>query len=167
MIELVPMGEVEFQAYLVNAIRDYAEDKVKSGNWDRAEARQKSAAEYRELLPDGLASNNQYLFSIVTPNVETTIGMIWFAVDDARPQSAAFIYDFVIFEGFRRRGYGTQTLLAVEEKVRALGLDTISLHVFGHNRGARALYEKMGYEITNINMSKKLNILGLDDEICR
>ena len=38
----------------------------------------------------------------------------------------------------------------------ALGFDTIALHVSGHNQAGRALYEKMGYEITNINMAKKL-----------
>jgi len=160
MIKLVPMDESEFQTYLADAMRDYAEDKVKAGNWHPAEALQKSTAEYQQLLPAGLASKNQYLFSIVAPEIETTIGMIWFAVDETRPQPVAFIYDFLIFEEFRRRGYGTQALLAVEEKVMALALDTISLHVFGHNRGARALYEKVGYEITNLNMAKKLNILG-------
>ena len=36
------------------------------------------------------------------------------------------------------------------------GLETLALHVFGHNPGARALYEKLGYEITNINMAKHL-----------
>jgi predicted GNAT family acetyltransferase len=30
------------------------------------------------------------------------------------------------------------------------------LHVFGHNQVARALYEKIGYEVTNVLMSKKL-----------
>jgi hypothetical protein len=28
--------------------------------------------------------------------------------------------------------------------------------VFGFNHGARALYEKLGYEITNLKMAKKL-----------
>jgi len=153
VIQLIPMGEVEFKTYLANAIQDYAQDKIKSGNWHPSEAMQKSEAEYQELLAQGLASKNQYLFSIVDTEIEATVGMIWFALKDARPRPSAFIYDFLIFEEFRRRGYGSQALLAVEEKVRELGLDTVSLHVFGHNIGARALYEKMGYEITNINMS--------------
>ena len=34
---------------------------------------------------------------------------------------------------------------------------SISLHVFGHNRVARALYEKLGYETTNVNMTEKLS----------
>ena len=35
-----------------------------------------------------------------------------------------------------------------------LGLQGIALHVFGHNTGAQALYGKLGYVPTNINMFK-------------
>lgn len=66
------------------------------------------------------------------------------------------MYDFLVYEPYRRCGYGWQALQALEQNVRALGLDTIGLHVFGHNHAARALYEKAGYEVTNINMAKKL-----------
>jgi len=41
-------------------------------------------------------------------------------------------------------------------KVKALGLAKIALHVFAHNRAARALYEKTGFEITGIYLTKKL-----------
>ena len=34
------------------------------------------------------------------------------------------------------------------------GLSGIALHVFGHNREARALYRKLGYVATNINLYK-------------
>jgi len=47
---------------------------------------------------------------------------------------------------------------ALEERVRHLGLSTISLHVFGHNHAARALYEKLGYVTTNVMMSKTLTL---------
>ena len=156
MIRLVPMSEDEFQTYLTYSIQEYAQEKVKAGNWHTSEAVQKAEAEFQQLLPAGLASKNQYLFSIITKELDQKIGMIWFAVNDIQPHSSAFIYDFLIFDEFRRQGYGTQALLAVEEKVKDLGIDTISLHVFGHNEAARALYHKIGYEITNINMSKKL-----------
>jgi ribosomal protein S18 acetylase RimI-like enzyme len=49
-------------------------------------------------------------------------------------------------------------MLALEARVISMGLDVISLHVFGHNRAARSLYEKLGYETTNVYMSKKLSI---------
>ena len=46
---------------------------------------------------------------------------------------------FVIDEAHRRQGYGEQAMLAAEVQAKALGYDTIALHVFGHNHAARAL----------------------------
>ena len=63
---------------------------------------------------------------------------------------------FLAHSLFRRRGYGEQAMAAIEDKVRELGLDTIDLHVFGFNTAARALYEKMGYSVTDVNMRKRL-----------
>ena len=158
MVRLVPMSEAEFQAYLAHAIPDYAQEHVTAGNWHPSEAMQKAEKAFHQLLPEGLASKNQFLFSIEDEGLGSKVGLIWFAVQDTGPHPSAFIYDFLIFDDFRRRGYGTQALSAVEDKVRELGLDTISLHVFGHNKAARGLYEKMGYEITHINMSKKISV---------
>ena len=47
-------------------------------------------------------------------------------------------------------------MLALEEEARRFGLTALALHVFGHNTAARALYEGIGYQITNINMRKDL-----------
>jgi RimJ/RimL family protein N-acetyltransferase len=38
--------------------------------------------------------------------------------------------------------------------VRDLGLPRIMLHVFGHNRPARALYAKLGFEEVDLILSK-------------
>ena len=37
-----------------------------------------------------------------------------------------------------------------------MGLAAISLHVFGHNTAARALYEKLGFVTKSVLMSKAL-----------
>jgi ribosomal protein S18 acetylase RimI-like enzyme len=87
--------------------------------------------------------------------VEQKVGMIWFFADYSGAK--AFIYDFLIDEPFRRQGLGKQALLALEEKVKALNLNVLALHVFAHNTGARKLYEQLGYAVTNISMSKKLS----------
>ncbi len=42
----------------------------------------------------------------------------------------------------------------IEIIAKKLGMNKIGLHVFGHNKVARRLYEQLGYEITNINMVK-------------
>jgi ribosomal protein S18 acetylase RimI-like enzyme len=155
MIRLVPMDEADFQTYLAAAIPSYAEEHIAAGRWSREEALRKAEAEYRELLPEGVATPDQYLYSIEDA-AGARVGMLWFAVERRAAGPRAFVYDVEIFEPFRRRGYAEQAFKAMEARVRELGLNTISLHVFGHNHAARALYEKLGYIPTNLIMSKTL-----------
>ena len=44
----------------------------------------------------------------------------------------------------------------MEAEVQKRGLAGIALHVFGHNTGAQALYHRLGFVTTNINMFKQL-----------
>jgi ribosomal protein S18 acetylase RimI-like enzyme len=45
---------------------------------------------------------------------------------------------------------------AAEGECRRRGVVSVGLNVFGHNLGAQALYEQMGFVVTSIQMSKKL-----------
>ena len=156
MLRLVPMTNSEFEAYLQSAVREYADEKVRAGNWQPAEAMQRAEQEYDKLLPDGLATKSEHLYSIVDDARTRPVGMIWFERQEGSAQPVAFLYDFIIYEEFRRKGYGRRALAALETKVKEMGLDKISLHVFGHNKAALALYSKLGYEVTNILMSKEI-----------
>ncbi len=149
------MTMAEYQPYLDVSVRNYADEKVRAGNWQPEEALERSAKEFQQLLPDGVATKDNYLYNIEDEALGK-VGMIWLARLMLGTQPVMFIYDFVIDEPHRRKGYGEQAMLAAEVQAKALGYDTIALHVFGHNHAARALYEKLGYEITNINMAKKL-----------
>ena len=40
--------------------------------------------------------------------------------------------------------------------VKEKGFSRLGLHVFGHNKVARKLYESLGFETTNVVMSKGL-----------
>jgi ribosomal protein S18 acetylase RimI-like enzyme len=155
MVELVPMSTDEFREYLEEAIRGYAEEKVAAGNWTAEEAHQRSAHEFAELLPQGINTPNQHLFTVVDA-ARNRVGFIWLAVQDHGGRKRSFIYDLAIHPPFRRRGYGAATLQAIEATARGLGASEIGLHVFAHNTAARALYEKAGYEVTNLNMRKEL-----------
>ena len=156
MVNLLPMTQDEFQAYLARAIPEYAQEKVRSGNWEEAEALDKSREIYEKLLPKGLTSPDQYFFTVFNPEDGTQVGMVWFAILTVEPQPKAFIYDFFIEPAHRRKGFGSQTMQVVEEKVKSLDIHRIGLHVFAHNRQAWALYKRLGYEETNINMEKVL-----------
>ncbi len=151
------MTESEFQVYLKRSIEGYAQEHVKAGNWDASDALFRAEKEFQQFLPNGLASEKQYLFSIVDNSTNTKVGLIWFAEELQASRRSAFIFDFQIHEEHQRKGYGRQALAILEEKVKELGMETISLHVFGHNRAAIDLYHKAGFEITDLNMSKKLS----------
>jgi ribosomal protein S18 acetylase RimI-like enzyme len=156
MIKLVPMSETDFRAYQEKEIYEYAQEKVRAGTWDQEKAYELSVQAHNRLLPEGLATPSHYLFSILEENTGEKVGVIWFARLEEGGKQFAFIFDLIVDEQFRQRGYGAQAMLALEEKVKTVGLDTIALHVFGHNQIAQALYKKVGYETTDIMMAKPL-----------
>jgi ribosomal protein S18 acetylase RimI-like enzyme len=157
MVRLVPMSQDEFEVYLESAVDHYAQEHVRTGNWSPEQARRLSEDSYHSLLPDGVATPNQYLFTIEDQALGEKVGMLWFAVEERAGAPRAFLYDIRIEEACRRRGYGTEALRALEAKVRELRLAMIELHVFGHNDAARAMYEKLGYQVTDLRMSKTLS----------
>jgi ribosomal protein S18 acetylase RimI-like enzyme len=152
MVKLIKMQQEDFEPYLERGIREYAEDHVRNGNWSAEEALQRSKKEFEQLLPDGVNSRDQFLYSILDEIDGNKIGLLWVQVKDQK----AFIYDFIIDESFRGKGYGKQALAALDEKLISMNVDSVGLHVFGHNIVAQELYKKSGYEITNINMRKVL-----------
>jgi RimJ/RimL family protein N-acetyltransferase len=155
MLRLVRMQQEDFEPYLEREIREYAEDHVRNGNWSAEEALERSRKEHQQLLPDGLESRNQYLFSIKDAS-DRMLGTLWVNIENGR----AFIYDFRIEESFRGKGYGKQALVALDEELRSMGLESVGLHVFGDNVKAQELYKKMGYQITGIHMKKVLTRTG-------
>ncbi|MBI5929546.1 MAG: GNAT family N-acetyltransferase [Chloroflexi bacterium] len=156
MTRLNPMTDAELVSFLDYMIDDYAAEKVRAGNWPEDKALELSKAEFDQLLPNGVNSPDQYLFSIFDETKGQNVGAIWFAVRGEGGNKSAWIYDLLIHEQFRRQGYATQAMLTLEDEVKKLGLSTIGLHVFGHNPSAYALYQKIGYATTNIIMSKKV-----------
>lgn len=158
MVHLEPMSEAQYESYLSTAVQDYAQAHIKAGDCRPEDALALAQKDYQELLPDGLQSKNQFLFSVYdgAPGKTESIGMIWFAVKDGRAGRSAFIYDFSIREHLRGKGYGRKVMERLEELIQELGIDRVNLNVFGYNHAARKLYEKMGYQIAGIGMTKIL-----------
>ncbi|KPV48834.1 hypothetical protein SE17_35940 [Kouleothrix aurantiaca] len=157
MVELRPMTDAEYADFLAFAVADYANEHVQAGDWAAEGALERSAAEFADLLPNGVASPGHHLFTIYDSALQTGVGMLWFAVRESAGKRVAFVYNLIVDEQYRRRGYASQAFLAMEPYVRALGLHAIRLHVFGHNQAAQALYAKLGYEVTNVLMQKTLD----------
>lgn len=153
MSALRPMNMAEYTLWLEESIPAYAADKVASGQWSEAESLALSKKENDELLPQGLETPDNHLFVIVDANSEQ-VGMLWFAVQTKFNARIAYVYDVNVRPDRQREGHAMRAFLALEHEVRNRRLAGIALHVFGHNDGARALYAKLGYEPTNINLFK-------------
>ena len=156
MIELRPMSNQVFEAYYQESIDHYAQEMISAGNVSQVEARAASEKQFSDLLPDGLDSTGQHIFSIWDPGIKREVGIVWVGERKRGDLTQAVIYDVRVQENLRGQGYGTQALRAVEDLIRDMGISEIWLHVFGHNTGARLLYERLGYEISNVTMRKKL-----------
>ena len=158
MITLTPIEQSDFDTFLEQEIVDYSQDKIKSGNWLAETALEKSRAEFMSLLPDGLQTKDQFIFTILDDTSQTKLGVLWVQVKMDENPRRAFINDFVIEPQFRGQGFGKQALQALDTKMEEMYVESIMLHVFAHNATAINLYEKMGYEITNLYMRKSTRI---------
>ena len=154
MVRLVPMTDSEFETYLEKTVPEYAADKVQAGDWSEDEALERSRQSYNHLLPQGVKTENNYLFRILLEESGEKIGVLWIKHEVPRPHG--FIYDIALDEAQRGKGYGKQAMLALEEIAKELGLETIALHVFAYNTVAMKLYDKLEYKVTSQNMTKKL-----------
>jgi ribosomal protein S18 acetylase RimI-like enzyme len=153
MPNLIPMTQPEFEAFLERTIPEYAAEHVRAGNWTEEESLERSRKEFEDLLPQGLSTEDNFLYSLVDGN--ETVGLIWMKVK-RHPSISGFIYDVFVEEKFRGKGYGKSLMLLLEEKAREMDLKSLELHVFGSNHVARKLYETIGYETTNVMMKKTL-----------
>lgn len=155
MTQVQPMTQARYEAWLAATTREYAEEKVKSGNWAADDAMERSKAEFERLLPQGLATPGHELRSIVDDD-GNAVGRVWFTIETREVGRVVFVYDIAIEPEFRRRGHAQAALSEVEAYAREQGCLGVMLHVFGSNSGARELYRKAGYDETNVIMLKKV-----------
>ena len=150
---LRPMTEAEYLAWQEATIPAYAADKVASGQWAKEDALELSRKEYQQLLPEGLDTQDNFLFTILDLQ-SRPVGMLWFAVKTKFAAKVAYVFDVNVWPERQREGHALRAFVALEDEVQRLGLSGIALHVFGHNTGAQALYAKLGFHPTNISLYK-------------
>ena len=155
-VVLTAMTPEEYGPYREAAIRDYAQEKVRSGDWAEHEALTLSAADHDTLLPLGVNTPDQHIFTVRDADTDERVAIFWLALRPLGGRVEGFVYDIEVIEKYRRQGYGRATMLAGIEKARELRADTVGLHVFGHNAPAYALYRSLGFVETHINMSLEL-----------
>jgi ribosomal protein S18 acetylase RimI-like enzyme len=155
-VTLDPMTESEYGAYIGEAVSKYALDKTESGEWAEQDALELSRADFERLLPDGIKTPDQFIFTVRDGESGKAVAVLWLALRMKAGRVEGYVFDIEVVEGFRSLGFGRATMTAGIEKARELGAQTVGLHVFGHNAVARSLYRSLGFAETNVSMSLEL-----------
>jgi ribosomal protein S18 acetylase RimI-like enzyme len=148
------MTREEYDAYRVLAEDEYAESIARSGLMPEAEARRKSREDFARILPDGFDSEGHLFWTAYDGGRD--VGMLWLKLEHSSEGTIAFGYDFAVKPELRRSGYGRAIMAAAEDECRRRGVVSVGLNVFGDNLAAQALYEQMGFQVTAIQMRKRL-----------
>jgi ribosomal protein S18 acetylase RimI-like enzyme len=156
VVRFVPFTELDFHAWLVQAIPAFALSNVEDGRWSLAESIDKSKEAHAALLPQGLATPGQFFVHLHDAASGERVGTLWWAEAPKGGALEAYVYNIEIDEPARRRGHARAAFVELERVAREHGVRQLGLHVFGHNGGARLLYESLGFEPTSITMRKVL-----------
>jgi len=87
-------------------------------------------------------SNNHLIFKIHDTDSRTDIGLIQILIFD----SSAELRIKIVQSNFRGKGFGSQAMRALIEKIRSRGLTSVYLYVRQDNQAAINLYRKFGFE---------------------
>jgi ribosomal protein S18 acetylase RimI-like enzyme len=156
MVRLEPMDEATYAIWRETTVREYATEKVESGNWLESDALERSEHSFAELLPEGRASAGHELRSMLNDEGER-IGYAWFVPRDQPFGRVVFINDIAVDPAHRRKGYAQAALAEIEAFARQRGCIGVQLHVFGGNAGARQLYRRAGFVETDVTMLKRVD----------
>jgi ribosomal protein S18 acetylase RimI-like enzyme len=151
-MKLRTMQAEEFSGYREYFIHDYAQEIAANFGHGLEKSRAIALQELNDDLPQDVSTPEHYLLCIEKKN--NLIGYLWYKL--LEHGESVFILDFVVFEQFRSKGYGTAALRTLEEHLAKSDVKQIKLRVAYHNKRALALYEKIGFNITGYNMAKTL-----------
>lgn len=147
------MSQGEFEHYFQDKIKRFSDVLTENIHEHGDEPSVKAFKQLQSLLPEGIETPNHHLFNI--QRGEQVIGFVWIKVEEEK--KSAFLYEIYIFEEYRGKGFGTETMKRLEGFLQQKEIHYFKLHVFGSNTGARKLYEELGFEVAGINMLKSLS----------
>jgi ribosomal protein S18 acetylase RimI-like enzyme len=156
-VRLRPLRDDELPEFIERGRAAYASDMVDQAGLTPEQAQKKADGDWARLLPNGQVPAGHHLSAVEDEETGQRVGDLWVAEHSSDFEgSAAFVYSVEIYEPFRGRGWGRESMLLAENQARELGHTHIALNVFGGNAVARSLYRSLGYAETAVFMRKVL-----------
>jgi ribosomal protein S18 acetylase RimI-like enzyme len=150
VVTLRPLRDDEYDAWDAAHRAEYEHGLVEFAGMTREAAREKVERDVAATLPDGLATPDIWIWAVETDR--RRVGTVWLGFRGSDP----WLYDITIDADDRGRGYGRAAMLALEDEVRRLGHESVTLNVWGGNAVARGLYRSLGYVEESVRMRKRL-----------
>ena len=142
-VTIQDMTPQAFETFYQWSLLHHTEELMQQRNLTREEARKESKKELSQMLPEGLQTENQQLYSIVAEG--KIVGFLWTLHEETAGKKQSFLCDLAVWEDYRRRGYAAQALRLMEAQAAKDGCQESVLFVADSNYAARKLYEKAGY----------------------
>jgi ribosomal protein S18 acetylase RimI-like enzyme len=155
-VRLRPMTPAEFDAWLPVAVEEYAQEDVEHKAVPPERSRTNMSEFLASALPRGPRTEGHRLSIVEDPATGARVGYTWWAERELDAGPAAWVYDVVIDEPYRGRGFGRGLMEAVEAQVREAGLARMELHVWVDNEPAVTLYRSLGFAPAGMEMFKQL-----------
>lgn len=155
-IRFQPMTDADLRMYLRKLIPEYAAEYTHAGSWHPDEALARARDQFQRIFVHGPQTPNQSLYTLWDAEKDLKIGMLWYTLDVSRKRKTVFLSDFFILMEFHGKGYEDQVLSALEEALRADGIERLETNLFWHNAAERAMYEKTDFKPVSIYYGKDL-----------
>ncbi len=150
-VGLESVSAAEYEAFVDEQIKEYADQKVRAGQWRPEEAEALSRHSVEGFLPRSGPTRGHRIWKAVDPR-GARVAWIWVGPPPVKLldiSTKRWLYQITVEPSKRGQGYGRAALSAVESVLAAEGVQELYLNVFRWNTVARALYDSMGYEVVH------------------
>lgn len=154
IMKLIPKTKAEMERFFKVSIEDYAQGLSKAYDKDINETRARSKNDIEQLFKTERENETHKVLAVIAEDGQTELGGIWYMENTENKD--AYIFQILIYEEYRGKGFGKAALDQFHEICKREGLHKVSLSVFGWNHLAFEMYKKANYKITRILMRKLL-----------
>lgn len=156
MILLKSIQPEEISEYRKIFIQDYSDDLTINHGYSDQEGLNLAKKSFASSFPNNSPIPSDKLLCIVAK--DNVVGYLWYSVNEN--DAKAFICDFYIHDRHRGKGYGKFAIALLETLLTKENINYLGLRVASNNPRALELYKNIGFNISGINMCKRINDSG-------
>jgi len=164
-VRLESVSPSEYERFVEAQIREFADQKVRAGQWSAEDALGLARHVVEGFLPHEGPRPGHRVWKAVAKSGDH-VAWLWIGPPPVKTldiPSKRWLYQITVEPSLRGNGYGRAALAAGERILVGEGVKELYLNVFSWNTIARSLYDSSGYEVihdgeTDTGMRKTLRV---------